>query len=65
MRKAIFAALIVGGVILFYFGYQESQSFGSEVEEFFTGSPSDSAMWMMIGGAAATIGGIVGLTRSK
>jgi uncharacterized membrane protein YidH (DUF202 family) len=65
MRKAIFAAILVGGIILLYFGYQEYQSVSSEVEEFFTGSPNDQAMWMMIGGAAAAVGGIVGLSRSK
>lgn len=65
MKKPIYAAILVGGLILFYFGYQEYQSFASEVEEFFTGSPNDNSMWMMIGGAAAAVGGIVGLVRSK
>ncbi len=65
MRKMISAALLVGGLILFYFGYQEMQSFGSEVEEFFTGSPSDRSIWMMAGGAALSIAGLVGLIRGK
>jgi hypothetical protein len=65
MNKAIFAALLVGGIILLYFGYQESQSFASEVEEMFTGSPDDNSMWMMIGGAAIATLGLVGLIRSK
>ncbi len=63
MKKAIYAALLVGGLLLLYFGYQESQSFASEVEELFTGSPSDEAMWMMIGGAVAAVIGLVGLMR--
>lgn len=63
MKKAIYAALLVGGLLLFYFGYQESQSFASEVEELFTGTPSDEAMWMMIGGAIAAVIGLVGLIR--
>ena len=63
MKKMISAGLLVGGLILLYFGYQEYQSFSSEVEEFFTGSPDSSAMWMMIGGAVASVAGIVGLTR--
>lgn len=62
-KKMISAGLLVGGLILLYFGYQEYQSFSSEVEEFFTGSPSDNAMWMMIGGAVACVAGLVGLTR--
>jgi len=45
------------------FGYREYQSFSSEIEEFFTGSPSNRALWMLIGGAAASIAGLVGLLR--
>lgn len=65
MKKAISAALLIGGLLLLYFGYQESQALASEVEEFFTGSPSDRAMWMMIGGGVATVLGLVGLLRGK
>jgi hypothetical protein len=63
MKKMISAGLLVGGLILLYFGYQEYQSISSEVEEFFTGSPDSNAMWMMIGGAVASIAGLVGLLR--
>ncbi|MEX0646412.1 MAG: DUF3185 family protein [Balneolaceae bacterium] len=65
MQKAISAALLIGGLILLYFGYQESQSVAGEVEEFVTGSPDDNTMWMIIGGAAAAIAGLVGLFRDK
>lgn len=61
----ISAALLVGGLILLYFGYQDYSSFSSEVEEFVTGSPDSGAMWMMIGGAAAAVAGIVGLIRKS
>jgi hypothetical protein len=64
MKKAIYAALLVGGLMLIYFGYQESQSFASQVDELFTGSPSDEAMWMMIGGAVAAVIGLVGLMKN-
>lgn len=59
----ISAGLLVGGLILLYFGYQEYQSLSSEVEELFTGSPDSKTLWMMIGGAAAVIAGIVGLAK--
>jgi hypothetical protein len=65
MRKMISAALLVGGLILLYFGYQDYSSFSSEVEEFVTGSPDSNAMWMMIGGAAAAVAGIVGLVMKS
>lgn len=65
MKKIISVALLVGGVLLLYFGYQEYQSFQSEVDQFFGGSGSDKAIWMLVGGAAATIGGLMGLLRDK
>lgn len=65
MKKAISAGLLIAGLFLLYFGYNESQSLQSEVNQFFTGSPSDRAMWMMIGGAAASITGLAGLLRQK
>lgn len=63
MKKAIYAGLFIAGLLLLYFGYQEYQSIGSEVEEFFTGSPSSGAMWMLIGGAVASVVGLIGLLR--
>lgn len=65
MRKMISAGLFVGGLLLLYFGYQEYQSVASEVEEFFTGSPDSGTMFMLIGGAIATIAGLVGLLYKK
>jgi len=65
MKKMISAALFVAGLILLYFGYQEQQSLGSEIEEFVTGSPDSGAMWMMIGGAAAAVAGLVGFFFKK
>jgi hypothetical protein len=63
MRKMIAAGLLVGGLLLLYFGYQEQQSIASEMEEFVTGSPDSGAMWMMIGGAVAAIAGLVGIIK--
>jgi hypothetical protein len=63
MKKMISAGLLIGGLILLYFGYQEYQSFSSEVNEFFTGSPDNQALWMLIGGAVAATAGLVGLLK--
>lgn len=65
MKRMISAALMIAGALLLYFGYQEYQSLSSEVEEFFTGSPDNSAMWMMIGGAAAIAAGLTGFFYKK
>lgn len=63
MKKMISAGLLIGGLILLYFGYQEYQSVSSEVNEFFTGSPDNQALWMLIGGAVAATAGLVGLLK--
>jgi len=65
MKKAISAGLLIGGLILLYFGYQEYHSFSSDVNRFFGGSGSRQAIWMMAGGAAASIAGLIGLLRGE
>lgn len=65
MKKAISLGLLVAGILLFYFGYNEYNSLQSEVDQFFGGSGSDKAIWMLVGGAAATIAGVAGLFRSR
>ena len=65
MNKALSAALLVGGIILLVFGWNEHQSAGSEISKFFTGNPTDRAMWMLIGGAVLAVMGLVGLLRGS
>ena len=65
MNKIVFIALLIGGVVLMIFGYQATNSFGSDVSRFFTGSPTDKAIWMLIGGIVAAIVGLIGTLRSS
>lgn len=51
-------ALLVGGIVLLYFGYQASQSVGEQVVESFTGKFTDSTTWYFVLGAAGTVAGI-------
>ena len=65
-QRAIGIALLVGGVILLYFGMNESDSFASEVSEVFTGSPTDRSIWMMVLGAVAAVaGGIMAIVPGR
>ena len=59
MNKGIGIALLVGGVILLLFGINASESISSDLSRFFTGSPTDKAVWMVTGGAAATVLGLI------
>jgi hypothetical protein len=63
MIKAVSFALLAGGVLLIVFGVMASTSFSSDISRFFTGSPTDKAIWMLVGGVAASIVGVVGLLR--
>ncbi len=65
MNKTVFLALLVGGVILLLVGIIATNSFSSDVSRFFTGSPTDKAVWMLIGGVAAVIVGLTGKMRGS
>jgi hypothetical protein len=64
MNKAMAIALLVGGIILLAFGISASTSFTSDLSRFFTGSPTDKAIWMVIGGAVAAVAGLIFTLRS-
>lgn len=64
MNRMLSLGLLVGGVVLIIFGIQATNSFSSDVSRFFTGSPTDKAVWMLIGGAVAAMIGLGGVTLS-
>ena len=64
MNKIVPIALLAGGVVLMIFGINATSSFSSDVSRFFTGSPTDEAIWMLIGGTIATVVGFVWTLRS-
>ena len=65
MNRYLGIALLVAGLVLVIFGINASQSFSSDVSRFFTGSPTDKAVWMLIGGAIAAIIGLTGALRAS
>lgn len=64
MTKPLSIALLVGGLVLLIFGISASNSFSSDVSRFFSGSPTDKAIWMVIGGIVAAITGLVFTLRA-
>jgi hypothetical protein len=62
LNKAFSLALLVGGIVLMIIGINAMNSFSSDVSKFFTGSPTDKAVWMLIGGLAAAVIGLTTLT---
>ena len=65
MNKTISLALLIGGVVLMIIGINATNSFSSDVSRFFTGSPTDKAVWMLIGGIIASVIGLVGTLRGS
>ena len=58
MKNPVSLFLIVGGAVLMVFGISAMNSFGSDLSRFFTGSPTDKAVWMLIGGIVAIMAGL-------
>jgi hypothetical protein len=65
INKLISLAILAGGIVLVIFGITATNSFNSDVSRFFTGSPTDKAIWMIIGGIVAIVIGLGGLSLGK
>ena len=63
MNRAVSLAILAGGILLMIYGVAASESFSSDISRFFTGSPTDKAIWMLVGGVVVIIIGLVGLLR--
>ena len=62
MNKVLSLGLLVAGIALIIWGVNASESFSSEVSKLFTGSPTDKAMWLTIGGVVLACIGLGGLS---
>ena len=65
MNKAVSIALLAGGIVLIVIGVNATKSFSSDVSRSFTGSPTDKAVWMLIGGIVAAVVGLFGAMRGS
>lgn len=63
MNKAISFGLVAGGILLIVLGINASNSLSSDISRFFTGSPTDKAVWLLAGGVLMAVIGLMGLTR--
>lgn len=63
MSKPISLALLIIGAVLLAFGVSATEAFASEVSEAVSGSPTDKAIWLLVGGIAALVVGGLGLLR--
>jgi len=63
MNKGISAAFFVIGIILLVLGFDAYHSASSDLSRFFTGAPTDKALWLLIGGSVVGIVGILNLVK--
>ena len=61
MKIMIGAALLAAGAVFLVVGINASDSVSSEISEFFTGEPTERAVWLIAGGAALAAAGLVAL----
>ena len=65
MKTAIALALLAAGILLTIFGVNAMNSVSSDISRFFTGTATDRSIWMLVGGLAMSVVGIVLLMQSK
>jgi hypothetical protein len=65
MNKAVSLVILVAGIVLVIFGVAATKSFSSDISRFFTGTPTDKAIWMLLGGVVVAIIGLAGLLRGQ
>lgn len=63
MNKEISIAILAVGILLLILGISAYDSASSDISRFFTGSPTDKATWLLVGGVIGTAIGVVSLLR--
>lgn len=57
MNRGISVAILAVGIVLIVMGMSALDSFSSDLSRFFTGAPTNKAVWLLIGGIVLTIVG--------
>lgn len=57
MQRVIGIALVAVGIVLLVMGVMAADSLASDISRFFTGTPTDRSVWLLIGGVASLIVG--------
>lgn len=53
MRNPLGIVLLLVGVVLLVLGFAASESLASSFSKFFTGEPTDRAIWLILGGVVS------------
>jgi len=64
MNRFLSLAVLIVGIALLIAGFNASDSIGSDFSRFFTGSPTEKSIWLLLGGAACCALGAGGIVFS-
>jgi drug/metabolite transporter (DMT)-like permease len=65
MNRPLGIVLLVAGVLLLVFGINSSNSIGSDFSRFFSGTPTDKTVWLLLGGVVSIVAGSVMSLRGQ
>ncbi len=65
MNKGTSLALLIIGAGLMIYGFNASDSISSDFSRFFTGAPTQKAIWLLFGGLICFLTGLVGMIRGR
>jgi cytosine/uracil/thiamine/allantoin permease len=65
MNKITSLALVIIGAVLIIWGVSAMDSLSSDISNFFTGAPTNKAMWLLFGGIVVAIFGLFGTLRGN
>ena len=65
MNKLIGLICLAVGIVLLFWGHNVAQAVNSQVKNIFTGSPTDKAMYLYIGGAVLCAVGVFQLVWKR
>lgn len=65
MNRGISVALLIIGVLLVVWGVSAFDSASSDISQALTGSPTNKAIWLLVGGIIAGVVGLFGVLRGE
>jgi hypothetical protein len=65
MNKIICIVLLAVGITLIVYGVHATNSLGSDFSRFFSGTPTQKSIWLLISGAVVAALGAGGLVRGS
>ena len=63
MNRLVPVLLLIAGLVVLGIGINAANSVSSETSTAVTGTPTDKALWLMIGGGAVALFGLIGVVR--